>query len=57
MSEPMKVSDTPAAASTPIAADARSGKKRILLFSLLASPSRLPEAATTLTGSGSVPAM
>ncbi|MGO9327845.1 MAG: efflux RND transporter periplasmic adaptor subunit [Steroidobacteraceae bacterium] len=32
----MKVSDTPAAASTPIAADARSGKKRILLFSLLA---------------------
>src|SRR5208282_1245379 len=36
MSESMKVSDTPAAASTPIAADARSGKKRILLFSLLA---------------------
>jgi len=36
MSEPIKASDTPAAASTPKDADAKSRRKRITLFALLA---------------------
>jgi membrane fusion protein, multidrug efflux system len=36
MSEPIKASDTPALASTPIDIDAKSRRKRIILFSLLA---------------------
>ena len=36
MSEPIKTSDTPASASTPKDADAKSRRKRIILFSLLA---------------------
>ena len=36
MSEPIKASDTPASASTPKDADAKSRRKRIVLFSLLA---------------------
>jgi membrane fusion protein, multidrug efflux system len=36
MSEPIKASDTPAVASTPKDADAKSRRKRIILFSLLA---------------------
>jgi len=36
MSEPIKVSDTPASASTPKDTDAKSRRKRIVLFSLLA---------------------
>jgi membrane fusion protein (multidrug efflux system) len=36
MSEPIKVSDTPASASTPNDTDAKSRRKRIVLFSLLA---------------------
>jgi membrane fusion protein (multidrug efflux system) len=36
MSEPIKASDTPAAASTPKDADAKSRRKRIILFALLA---------------------
>jgi membrane fusion protein (multidrug efflux system) len=36
MSEPVKTSDTPASASTPKDTDAKSRRKRIILFSLLA---------------------
>ena len=36
MSEPVKASDTPASASTPKDTDAKSRRKRIILFSLLA---------------------
>jgi len=36
MSEPVKASETPAAASTPKVTDAKSRRKRIILFSLLA---------------------
>ena len=36
MSEPIKASDTPASASTPKDTDAKSRRKRIILFSLLA---------------------
>jgi membrane fusion protein, multidrug efflux system len=36
MNEPTKVSDTPDSASTPKDADSRSGRKRVILFSLLA---------------------
>ncbi len=36
MSEPIKASDTPASASTPKGTDAKSRRKRIILFSLLA---------------------
>jgi membrane fusion protein (multidrug efflux system) len=36
MSEPIKASDTPTSASTPKDADAKSRRKRIILFSLLA---------------------
>ena len=36
MNEPTKASDTPDSASTPKDADAKSGRKRVILFSLLA---------------------
>ena len=40
MSEPIKASDTPGSASTPKDTDAKSRRKRIILFSLLGSDGR-----------------